>query len=210
MSIDFFNKHANSWEDQEKSDLGKRFAEAIYKQLPIEQSWNVVEFGAGTGVVGRRFSERVRTVTLVDPSVEMLKVAQDLCLKEARNNVNTYHSSLQEYSENYSSVADLAIMVMALHHIVDLTSAIQQLEKVVKRDGYIAIIDLYENDGSFHQHLKNFEGHDGFSLKDLTKSFTQLGFEIIYADPIYHGEKNTDHGTAHYSQFLFIAKKSLA
>ena len=55
---------------------------------------------------------------------------------------------------------DLIYTLMVLHHVGDVETIIRKFRGLLNPGGYLAIADLYSEDGSFHG--EGFSGHMGF------------------------------------------------
>lgn len=90
---------------------------------------------------------------------------------------------------------------MSLHHIADTINFIREVKKRIKENGFFAIGDLIEEDGSFHGSKDIL--HFGFNLEKLSKLLEAEGFiilrETVY-DYVSKNEKN-------YPIFIIIAQK---
>jgi ubiquinone/menaquinone biosynthesis C-methylase UbiE len=195
MTVDF-DRMAGTWESDDKRARAKQVVSELTQHLALQPSWKVVEFGAGTGVVGRQLAPLVQSIVLVDASTEMMQVAKQLCSQERLTNVTIVHSELAEYSNHHHNTCNLAVMVMALHHIENLAEAIAQLVQVVVPNGYVAIIDLYPDGGTFHHGVEGFDGHNGINPDDIMKLLAQQQYIVEYAAPLAGDSR----------KFLFIAK----
>jgi hypothetical protein len=75
--------------------------------------------------------------------------------------------------------------------------------------GYLAIADLYREDGSFHG--ENFAGHKGFDLELLTDLIRKLGFtNIIHRQCFIIRKKISESETKQFGVFLLVANPSTA
>ena len=61
---------------------------------------------------------------------------------------------------------DLIFTQMVLHHVTDIERIINKFHQLLNPNGYLAIADLYEEDGSFHG--DGFTGHKGFNIDSLS------------------------------------------
>ncbi|WP_291648381.1 hypothetical protein [Clostridium sp.] len=68
---------------------------------------------------------------------------------------------------------------MVFHHISNVEDKLKRLYKLLKKDGYLIIIDLDEEDGSFHKNEKGFCGHNGFKREYLKDILEKCKYKII-------------------------------
>ncbi|UZQ49991.1 hypothetical protein [Clostridium kluyveri] len=48
---------------------------------------------------------------------------------------------------------------MELHHLIDIRTTLKKLYEMIIDTGYLCIVELVEDDGSFHKLEKDFKGH---------------------------------------------------
>jgi ubiquinone/menaquinone biosynthesis C-methylase UbiE len=102
---------------------------------------------------------------------------------------------------------DVIYTSMALHHIIDIKTTIKNLHRLLKKDGYLCIIDLNEEDGSFHKEEKEFKGHNGFNQNDLKNLLLETGLKEVESNTFYQNEKIVKEMKVEYSLFLMVARK---
>ena len=96
---------------------------------------------------------------------------------------------------------------MALHHIIDTETTIKNLYRLLKKDGYLCVIELDEDDGSFHKKEKDFNGHNGFNQDSLKNLLAEIGFEEVKSNTFYNDKKMIDELEVKYSLFLMAGRK---
>jgi len=89
---------------------------------------------------------------------------------------------------------------MVLHHITDIKDILDKWLKMLNPGGYLAIADLYTEDGSFHQGATDV--HKGFSPKDLSNALLVAGFRNIEYKTCYLIKRNE----LEYPVFQLVAK----
>jgi hypothetical protein len=94
---------------------------------------------------------------------------------------------------------------MVLHHITDIKKIIKKFYNLLSPGGYLAIADLYSEDGSFHG--EGFTGHKGFDLEILSNQIKESGFEnISHRKCFVINKKISDAETKQFDVFLLIAQ----
>ncbi len=201
---DHFNKAAKEWDnDPVKILRAKAVADAIIKIVSPTDKMSALEFGSGTGQLSFMLQPLLKSITLIDESSEMLKVA-DSNIK--RNNIqNMTTKQINILSENYHDKFDLIFTLMVLHHIKDTNAIISKLHTLLNNGGYLCIADLVEEDGSFHSHLPEFDGHNGYNIEELSKIIKTAGFNIINTNICFTITKETKTGNKKYPVFVIIA-----
>jgi 2-polyprenyl-3-methyl-5-hydroxy-6-metoxy-1,4-benzoquinol methylase len=96
---------------------------------------------------------------------------------------------------------------MVLHHVSDIDSIFIKFSKMLNPGGYIAIADLYPEDGSFHG--EGFTGHKGFDTKELSARLNKAGFNIIAEEKCFVlNKKISEAETRQFDIFLLIGSHS--
>lgn len=196
--------------DWDKNDIhwkrSMAIKEAITKNIPLSKRWKALDFGAGTGILGFMLSDKVQEMFMMDNSVGMVKMTQQKIDNSQESHVHAILHDLtkSDYTENKF---DLIFSQMAFHHILDLNSVIPRFFKMMNSGGYIAIADLYSEDGSFHGKDVT-DVHKGFDPEELGKLFVKYGFIKPYFETCFRMEKETVNGkTENFPLFLLVVKK---
>jgi len=137
---------------------------------------NALEFGAGTGILSFMLKDHFREITLMDNSIEMVKIMNDKVEKLKVTNLKTSHFDL-EHNDYSSEKFDLIYTQMVLHHILDIDTITERFYTMLNPGGYLAIADLYKEDGSFHG--DGFTGHNGFDFEELSTTLRKNHFANI-------------------------------
>jgi hypothetical protein len=94
---------------------------------------------------------------------------------------------------------------MVLHHIDDVEKIIKKFHNLINPGGYLAIADLYAEDGSFHG--EGFTGHNGFDIEKLSSWIKKQGFTGISHRKCYTiNKKISESVTQPFDVFLIIAQ----
>ena len=104
-----------------------------------------------------RFSE----ITMMDSSREMVNATQEKIQAAAAKNMKSLFVDLEK--EDFTCEFDIIYNQMALHHVCNIDSILGKFHFLLSKGGYLAIADLYKEDGSFHG--EGFNGHNGFDIK---------------------------------------------
>lgn len=102
---------------------------------------------------------------------------------------------------------DIIYTSMALHHIKDTETTLKALNSLLNAGGYLFIVELTEDDGTFHKLEKDFDGHNGFNQDDLKNLLAKVGFLEVDSNVFYTGENIIDGEKVKYSLFLMIGTK---
>mgnify|MGYP001827473094 FL=1 len=198
---DYFNKRAQDWDaDDMVSRLSSAIGLSILEHVPLHQQMDVMDFGAGTGLISSHVAPLVSKILAVDTSEEMLN---KLVSKPE------FHGKVEALQQNILDQPidrkfDLIMSAMAVHHAEDTNSLIKIFAEHLKPGAMIALADLDKEDGSFHpQEVEGFF-HSGFEREDLQSILEKHGFEDINFVTAHTVRKEERE----YPVFLVIARKS--
>lgn len=204
-----FNDYAKEWDNDYRIERAKRIANAIEKAVDFSKVGSVMEFGCGTGLISfnllDRLNQNCKVVDLIDSSEGMIEIVKN---KISLLNAFTLRGIVIDLvNESWTSTYDLIYTSMALHHITDLDGILKKLTSLLNSDGTLCIVDLNEEDGSFHEHDHSFEGHHGFNQESLKELLANLGYRDIESNTFYYGLKGSGNNKVAYSLFLLKATK---
>jgi 2-polyprenyl-3-methyl-5-hydroxy-6-metoxy-1,4-benzoquinol methylase len=165
-----------------------------------------IEYGAGTGLLSFNLYDRFSKITLMDSSKEMVRIAQGKIASEGIKNMNALCIDLEK--EDFTGEYDMLYNQMVLHHVENIALILDKFYALLKPGGFLAIADLYAEDGSFHGH--GFTGHNGFDVLKLSELLKSKGFSQINHQECYRMKKNSLESDAvkEFPVFLMVGKKS--
>jgi len=198
-----FDARAKTWdEDTAKWVRAQRIAEAIAAGVPSPSTRSVLEYGAGTGLLGLALLPLVREVTLADSSEAMLEVAREKIATRGLTNARAVRLDLAGGATTDLRF-DLVCTLMTLHHVPDTDGILRAFRGVLRAGGVLCISDLDAEDGSFHG--AGFDGHDGFDRADLGRRMERAGFRDVRFQTVHEVERPTPAAVRRYPLFLAIA-----
>jgi predicted TPR repeat methyltransferase len=200
MTKDLFKEKATQWDKGSiRTKSAKVISKAIKDSINLSKDMRVMDFGVGTGLLGFEILKDVDKVVGVDISKKMLEQ-----LKEKNTDkffIEPWHVDIIKNPTD--EIFDGIVSSMTLHHVENLKLFFQTINKNLKQNGFIAIADLEQEDGTFHS---NNEGvfHFGFNEKELKSLILACGFKDIKIKNINTIKK--PHGD--FGIFLLTAIKS--
>lgn len=200
-----FDKRALTWDDEYRASRAKIIAQEIKKSIPMKEDYKALEFGCGTGLISFNLYDKFKHITLVDTSRGMIEVVNSKIQQYEANNMIAYEKDIN--SEPSIAKYDIVYTSMVLHHIDDLGKTIESLAAMINKDGYLCIVDLTKDDGSFHKLEKDFKGHDGFEEEELKSLLSKAGLSDITYKVFFNGKKNIEGKEVDYSLFIMVARK---
>ena len=196
---DNFKDKAASWDKGSTRVNGaKTIADAIQKNIQLDSSMQIMDFGVGTGLLGFEILPRVKSVLGIDTSAKMIEQLNDKNSPELfieAMNIDIIQTPLEKTFHGI-------ISSMTLHHVEDLELFFTTIYKNIKKDGFIALADLEAEDGTFHSDNTGVF-HFGFDADLLHATVLNAGFTDITIENINTIEKpQRDFGV-----FLLTARK---
>ena len=207
MSGKHFDKAAAGWDQkQRRVELAARIAAAISSTLPLNQTMTALEYGCGTGLVGLALAPQLASLTAVDTSVGMLEVLTRKIADERIANVTPLRLDLLR--EPLADRFDLIFCAMVLHHIQETDAILARFSDLLRDGGYLAVADLREEDGSFHDPGADGVMHHGFDPADLAARLGGLGMQEVRFSEVHSIVKPREAGeTRSYPVFLLTGRK---
>ncbi|MBK1811182.1 class I SAM-dependent methyltransferase [Clostridium sp. YIM B02505] len=201
-----FDEYAKGWDTVKRITRAKVIAKEIESFIPINNRLSAMEFGCGTGLISFNLYDKLKEITLIDSSEEMLHMVKSKAETYKVNNVaikNLDISTNNVFEHKY----DIIYSSMVLHHINDTKNVISKLYELLHNEGYLCIIDLNKEDGRFHKNEAGFCGHNGFNQAELIEIFKYAGFKEVKAHTFYLDTKDIGDEVIDYSLFIIKGVK---
>jgi len=201
-----FDLKAAEWDKNPMHwDRSEAIANEIKKLIPLNREMRALEYGAGTGITSFLLKDHLKEITLMDNSPEMVRVMSEKIGEKKVLNLKALNFDL-EHSDYEGGKFELIFTQMVLHHVNDVESILTRFSKLLNPGGYLAIADLYAEDGSFHG--LGFNGHMGFDIGHLTTLLQKREFTgISHKECFVIDRKISDTEIKQFSVFLLIGKR---
>ena len=202
---DVFAHRSKEYDTLEHECRAKTIAQQIVHNapIPINKDTNMMDFGAGTGLLTQSLADHAGHITAVDVSPAMLDIFRS---KSFACDPSTIQADLVENDALLNGATfDCIVSSMALHHVNNLPALFERLAKWTVPNGFIALADLDKEDGSFHdnQHMPGVF-HHGHDRKELEELATKSGFQ----DVVFHTVDVIKKDQGEYPIFLMTAMRS--
>jgi ubiquinone/menaquinone biosynthesis C-methylase UbiE len=199
-----FDERAADWDTPERVQRAHILADAIRRQVPLTSTMRAIDIGAGTGLLGLELLADLGSVTLTDPSEGMIEAARSRIEAEGLVDATAYVYDVPSIQLPPGAPFDLAVSLMALHHVADTAATLASIHAMLVPGGRIALIDLDEEDGSFHDPDQPGIHHQGFDRASLVGMARAAGFVDVDAPIVGEVERE---GRL-YPLFLLIGRKA--
>lgn len=201
-----FDVKAAEWDNNSMHwDRSLAITNQIKKLIPLKKQMIGLEYGAGTGIASFMLKDYLKEITLMDNSSEMVRVMNEKIKTAKVKNLKTFNFDL-EHSDYSEGKFDIIFTQMVLHHVTNIENILRKFYDLLNPGGYIAIADLYPEDGSFHG--EDFTGHKGFEIESLSNQVKKQGFTNIHHGKCFViNRKISNTQTKQFDVFLLIAKR---
>ncbi len=202
---DLFADKAQDWDAlplPQAISLGVR--RALDARVTLADTMQVMDFGAGTGLVTATVAPHVAKVWAVDVSASMLDRLAAKPTLAGQVEVLCRDLVTEPLGARFHGHFDLIVSAMALHHVADTQTLLRRFAEGLKPGGQVALADLDAEDGSFHP--PGIEGvfHHGFERDALAAALTDAGFEQARFDTALEVEREGRR----YPIFLVTARRA--
>jgi len=198
--IDYFKNKSKSWDmNSKRVQNAKSIAELIVNNIELKPEMEVMDLGAGTGLLSYFVAPYVSKIVAVDNSPSMLEEFMSKFLEfDAKTEVIEADIATQDIQREFDGI----ISSMTIHHIKDIQALFFKLYNMLNKGGFIALADLDSEDGTFHSDDTGVH-HHGFDRNELADMAAKAGFketEFILASTIKKPQRD-------FSVFLMTASK---
>ena len=174
--VDHFAHKSKTWDmNSKRVQNAKGIAELIVNNIKLNKEMEIMDFGAGTGLLSYFVAPYVQKIVAVDNSPSMLLEFQNKC-DEFSCHTEVIEKDLS--TDTLDRKFDGIISSMTIHHLEDIPTLFVKFYDMLDEHGFIAIADLDSEDGTFHS---DNEGvfHYGFDRQLLARYAQEAGFKDI-------------------------------
>lgn len=180
-------------------------ADAMSRALQLGADRELLDFGAGTGLVSLQLRAHVRKVFAFDTSAGMLRTLADKLAQHRIGNVELVQGTVGESSPTLPTV-DIIVSSMALHHVRDIPAIARAFKSALRPGGQLAIADLDPEGGQFHAEHDDVV-HEGFDHDQLRETFAAAGFaDIAFREACVVEKPIADGASRRFTIFLMTAR----
>lgn len=197
---DLFEEKAKDWDANEMvAALAAGIGRTLLAHVELHAAMQVMDFGAGTGLIASQVAPHVGRITAVDVSRSMLE--RLLAKQELAGKVEIRCQDIIE--EPLGMQFDLIMSAMAMHHVEDTDRLLRAFAEHLKSGARLALADLDKEDGSFHPEDAQGVFHAGFDREELKEKLERSGLKdvrFVTAHTVHKEGRD-------YSVFLVLATR---
>ena len=184
-------------------DRSEAIVKEIRKRIPLNRTMTALEYGAGTGIASFLLRDDLKEITLMDNSSEMVRIIKEKIDAAKVSNLKVLNFDL-EHNNYDEGKFDLIFTQMVLHHVADIESIIRKFGNLLNSGGFLAVADLYSEDGWFHG--EGFTGHKGFDPEALSVMLSKNHFRnVAHSSCFIIDRKITETESKQFEVFLLTA-----
>ncbi len=169
-----FNTAAATWDEKPRRvQLAAAVAQAIRQHVPIPPGGKAMEFGCGTGLLTFNLIDMVAQVVAVDRAEEMLAIVEKKAAARGATQVST-KLIVEDLGVLGTGEYDFIYSNMVLHHLPAIEPVLERLVAALKPGGVLALSDLEDDDGTFHDQPEGVV-QSGIKSSWLMQTLERLG-----------------------------------
>lgn len=196
---DLYKEKAEKYDSEDWTKELSAVGEMLLSEIPFHDQMHVMDFGAGTGLLSTHVAPMVKKITAVDISEAM--VEQLNAKPELKTKVKAVCQDIM--NTPIEGKFDLIMTAFAMHHVKDTNKLIKTFAEHLEAGSRIALVDIDEEDGSFHSKDNLGVFHCGFDRDDLKAKLKMHSFEHVEFLKTHFFEFDEKE----YSAFLVTALK---
>jgi ubiquinone/menaquinone biosynthesis C-methylase UbiE len=167
----------------------REYLQWMVDQLDLQAHFEVLDVAAGTGHLSRAIAPHVKRVVALDLTPEMLAQGRREAEQEGLTNL-VFEPGEAEALPYPREAFDLVVNRFALHHFEDPRTPIQEMTRVCRGGGQVAIIDMVSADdptvAATHNRLERLRDPShirALAASELQQLVREAGLTIVRSAP---------------------------
>jgi ubiquinone/menaquinone biosynthesis C-methylase UbiE len=140
-----FSQQAARFGEQGLTLSNQVYLQWMVEQLDLHSHFDVLDVAAGTGHLSRAIAPHVKRVVAMDLTPAMLAQGEREAAQQGLTNV-VFERGEAEHLTYANESFDLVVTRFSLHHFADARGPVQEMVRVCRRGGRVAVIDLVSPD----------------------------------------------------------------
>jgi SAM-dependent methyltransferase len=189
-----------------RQDRSEQLVRRLQEILQRETFGEVLDYGTGSGPVTFALQPYAKRVIAADKSAQVVKDIEKSAREQSLSNIQGFVLDLEKDAPPEDLQVDLAVCVMALHHIEDIPRVLEGFTSLLRPGGALALADLDIEDGSFHAEGASYV-RKGLDRQWLLELLEGQGLEGLTSETVYVIRREHEGGAREYPIFLITARK---
>jgi ubiquinone/menaquinone biosynthesis C-methylase UbiE len=184
-----FGQQAARFGEQGSTLSNQAYLQWIVQQLDLQPRFEVLDVAAGTGHLSRAIAPHVKRVIAIDLTDEMLAEGRREAAQQGLTNV-IFERGEAECLRYPNDAFDLVATRFSLHHFADPRVPLQEMVRVCRRGGSVAVVDLVSPDdpavAATYNHLERLRDPShtrALSADDLQRLMRETGLNLVHTAP---------------------------
>jgi ubiquinone/menaquinone biosynthesis C-methylase UbiE len=181
-----FGQQAAHFGEQGLTLSNQAYLRWMVEQLDLRPHFEVLDVAAGTGHLSRAIAPHVRRVVALDLTPEMLAHGQHEAEQQGLTNV-VFEQGEAEHLGYANEAFDFVVTRFSLHHFADARGPVQEMARVCRRGGRVAVIDLVSPDdpvvADTYNHLERLRDPShvrALTADELQRFVRATGLSIVH------------------------------
>jgi ubiquinone/menaquinone biosynthesis C-methylase UbiE len=181
-----FGQQAARFGEQGLTLSNQAYLDWMVEQLNLQPHFEVLDVAAGTGHLSRAIAPHVKRVVALDLTPEMLDQGRREAEQQGLTNV-LFEQGEAEHLTYANEAFDLVVTRFSLHHFADAHGPIQEMVRVCRRGGKVAVIDMVSPDdpavAATYNHLERLRDPShvrAMSADELQSLMRDMGLDVVH------------------------------
>jgi ubiquinone/menaquinone biosynthesis C-methylase UbiE len=161
-----------------ESGFHRAKCDRVFGSIKVDRNWKVLEIGCGTGIYTNFLKEHFSDVNAFDIDREMVGIAN----KKLGNKTNLFVADSLSIPVESKSI-DFLFGVSILHHVADLSNAMEEVNRVLKPGGFLAFCEPNKLN-PFTSIFQMLQKERAISRFEMKKQLSRNGLELVALNEI--------------------------
>lgn len=184
-----FGKQAAHFGEPGLTLSNQEYLQWMVDQLDLQPHFEVLDVAAGTGHLSRAIAPHIKRVVALDLTDEMLAQGRREAMQQGLANV-VFEQGEAERLPYPSAAFDLVVTRFSLHHFADVRGPVQEMARVCRPEGRVAVIDLVSPAdpavAQTYNHLERLRDPShlrALTVHELQQRMQEAGLTIVHTAP---------------------------
>ena len=188
-NVEYWNHRSLNYDSRLKRSQRayEKIIELIIKE--VDQETHLLDIGTGTGVIPLHLSAHVHKIDAVDPSPEMIKIAENKAMQAGITNI-AFRINEKANSIPNEPLFDVITIVNVLHIVPNPGEILENAKRRLKKNGKIIVATFLHNENvrsrviSYIMKKKSHPITSKFTSTSLCHVLEKSSLKILYKEKI--------------------------